>query len=143
MIEIVRFRPVHLHGLELQPAQAALIEPVADPQYGVALALSGPCFTVMLDGRPVACAGVHEAHRQRGEVWALLSVASGRVMRPMTRAARGWFDTCGYRRLEVKVATDFDAGNHWARMLGFQFEARMSGYMPDGTAANLYARVSP
>jgi hypothetical protein len=142
-MQVVRFLPQHLLELVLQPAQADLVETIRNPAYGVALALAGPCFTVMLDGRPVACAGVDLAHAQRGEVWALLSQESGAVMRRMTRAAAGYFATCGIRRLEVVVATDFAAGNQWARMLGFQLEAPMRGYLPDGATANLYARVQP
>lgn len=142
-MQVVRFLPRHLLELELQPAQFDLARTILRSDYGTALALAGPCFTVMLDRRPVACAGVDLAHAQRGEVWALLSVESGSVMRRMTRAAAGYFATCGIRRLEVVVATDFAAGNQWARMLGFRFEARMPGYQPDGADANLYARVSP
>lgn len=141
-MEIVRFKPAHLLELKLQPAQKNLRETILKPEYGTALALTGWAFTVMLDGRPVACAGAQEFHPKRAEIWALLSRESNPLMRQMTRAAIGWFEQCQYDRLECHVATDFDAGHRWARMLGFKVEGpEKRAYSFDGGSVIPYVRL--
>lgn len=141
-MKIVRFLPKHLLELRLQPAQGSLRASILKPEYGTALALAGPCFSILVDERPVACAGAQEFHPGRAEIWALLSRDSRPLMRQMTRAARGWFDQCGYARLEINVATDFEAGHRWARMLGFQVEGpEKLAFAPDGRGAIPYVRL--
>lgn len=141
-MRIVRFLPRHLLELRLQPAQGSLSTTIQKPEYGTALALAGPCFTILLDGRPVACAGANEFHPGRAEIWALLSRESRPLMRQMTRAAIGWFEQCSYRRLEINVATDFDAGHRWARMLGFKVEGpEKAAFAPNGDGAIPYVRL--
>ena len=140
-MQIVRFLPIHLRGLRLQISQRTFDELIANPEYGTALALGGPCFTVMA-GHPVACAGLQVFHPGRAEVWALLSRESRPFMRQMTRAARGFFDTCNYARLEINVATDFDAGHRWARMLGFEVEGpEKLAYARNGSSVIPYVRL--
>lgn len=140
--EIVRFRPGHLLALKLQPAQAELAATILEPQYGAGLALGGPCFTVLLAGRPVACIGVREHHAGRAEPWALLAVESAPLLRQITRAVRGWLEQCDYARVEINVATDFEAGHRWARMLGFRVEGpEKLAFSPSGGGAIPYARI--
>lgn len=141
-MEIVRFKPAHLREINLQIAQRTMADTILKPGYGDALALSGPCFTVLIDGHPVACAGAQEFHPGRAEIWALLSRESRVLMRPMTRAAIGWFEQCQYARLEINVATDFDAGHRWARMLGFRQEGpEKPAYARDGGSVISYVRL--
>ena len=141
-MRIVRFLPQHLQELRLQPAQSSFRAALLKPEYGTALALAGPCFTVLVDDKPIACAGAQEFHAGRAEIWALIGRDAGPYMRPMTRAAIGWFDQCSYRRLEVNVATHFEPGHRWARMLGFQVEGpEKLAYSPDGRSAISYVRL--
>jgi hypothetical protein len=142
MMEIVRFMPAHLKELRLQMAQRNLADTILKAEYANALALSGPCFTVVVDGQPVCCAGAQEFHPHRAEVWALMSRDARPVMRQMTRAARGWFEQCLYARLEMHVATDFEAGHRWARMLGFVVEGpEKLAYSRDGGSVIPYVRL--
>lgn len=61
----------------------------------------------------------------------------------MTRAARGYFDTCGFERLEINVATDFDAGHRWATMLGFRVEGpEKLAYARNGSSVIPYVRLA-
>lgn len=141
-MKIVRFLPRHLFELRLQTAQSAFRETILKPEYGTALALAGPCFSVMLNERPVACGGAQEFHSRRAEMWGLLSRDSRPVMRQMTRAIVGWMEQCPYARLEINVATGFDAGHRWATMLGFQVEGpEKQAYSPDGRGAIPYVRL--
>lgn len=45
------------------------------------------------------------------------------------------------RRVSLSVKADFEEGNRFARFLHFSLEGTMRRYLPDGSDANLYARV--
>lgn len=45
------------------------------------------------------------------------------------------------RRVSLTVQSGYTSGNRFAEALGFDFEGRMVGYLPDGADANLYARL--
>lgn len=140
-MNVVCFRPEHLAELEIQPAQRALQSSLS-VEYAHALMLNGECFSVLIDGKVVACVGVHEFHAGRAEGWALLAAQASSVLRPITRAVLGWIDQCPYGRLEANVATDFEAGHRWARMLGFQVEGpARRRYAPDGGDVVPYVRL--
>lgn len=136
-MRIERFQPEHLMQLTLQPDQVDLVETLC-VDHGQALALGGPAFTIF-DEEPVACMGAIEHHAQRCELWALLS---GRCMKFVTQAARGWLAQAGYARVEAVVACQFAMGHKWVAMLGFTPEgpARLA-FMPNGDSAITYVRL--
>jgi ABC-type branched-subunit amino acid transport system substrate-binding protein len=71
-----------------------------------------------------------------------LSPNAGPHMVRITKAVRRFLQACPYRRVEMTVDLDFEAGHRWANMLGFRLEAgRMLAYRPDGGTCSLYARV--
>lgn len=45
------------------------------------------------------------------------------------------------RRVSLTVNASYTKGNRFAQSLGFDLEGRMVGYLPDGSDANLYARL--
>lgn len=45
------------------------------------------------------------------------------------------------RRVSLTVQSGYTEGNRFAEALGFDLEGRMVGYLPDGSDANLYARL--
>lgn len=45
------------------------------------------------------------------------------------------------RRVSLTVRAGYTKGNRFAQSLGFAFEGRMYGFMPDGDDANLFARL--
>lgn len=137
-MNIVPLEPSHLQAIRVQPAQAA--------EYAHADALASPTgmgWTALVDGEPVACAGLVEVWEGRAYAWAILSDNAGPYMLPLTREIRSKLDAAPFRRIEMAVDADFDAGARWAEMLGFRCEtpAPMAAYLPNGRAAYLYARV--
>ena len=46
------------------------------------------------------------------------------------------------RRIQIEVKTDYRMGCRWAEALGFKREGLMRRWMPDGSDAYLYGRVS-
>ena len=91
----------------------------------------------------MACAGLVEVWEGRAYAWAILSDNAGPYMLPLTREIRSKLAAAPFRRIEMAVDADFDAGARWAEMLGFRCEtpAPMAAYLPNGRAAYLYARV--
>ncbi len=45
------------------------------------------------------------------------------------------------RRVSLTVRSSYTKGNRFAATLGFDFEGKMYGYLPDSGDANLYARL--
>ena len=139
---IVPFQPEHLTAIRLQPAQIALQPTLMQSGYGPALQAAGPCYSALVDDEVIACAGFYPQWEGRAIVWALISASAGRHFFALHKAVLRGFKLQGFRRLETAVVVGFTEGERWARMLGFELEGRMRGYMPDGTDCDLYARIS-
>lgn len=73
--------------------------------------------------------------------WALVSQDAGVHFAAIHRAVRRFLDVSEFRRIEAHVDVDFPQGARWMKMLGFEFEARMRGFRPDGADMLLFARV--
>lgn len=139
---IVRFTPDHLQRLLLQPSQAMMQATLADPSYGPSLAAAGPAYSAVDGDEVFACAGLIQQWQGRAIAWALISSEAGRHMLAIHRAVWRALDLHPFRRVETAVASDFEEGHRWARMLGFEREGRMRAYTPDGQDCDLYARVN-
>lgn len=139
---IVAFQPEHLQRLLLQPSQAIMQPMLSDPSYGPSLAEAGPAYSAVHGDAVFACAGLIPQWNGRAVAWALIASEAGQHLVGIHKAVRRALDLHPFRRVETAVRTDFDAGHRWARMLGFDREATMRGYAPDGYDYDLYARVT-
>jgi hypothetical protein len=135
MIEVVEFDPAHVAAMDVQQAQRIDCNALAEP-FGMA-------YTAMMEGTPIASAGVVEVWPGRGYAWAILGQNCGRAFVAVHRAVLRGISLCGLRRIEMAVAADFPEGRRWAEMLGFQLETPqpMRAYLQDGRDAYLYSRV--
>lgn len=141
-MNIVRFQPEHLRELVLQEDQTYLRPLLERPEYGPALALSGPAFSAFHGDILLGCGGAVEFGKHRAEIWALLSRQIGPHMRAVSRAINGWLDICPYRRVEANVAPDFPASMRWIRLLGFEQEGGdMRKFFADGRSAVRFVRL--
>lgn len=140
-MNIVRFQPDHLKLIEIQDSQLYLMRMTVKPEYGIGLSLAGPAFSAFDGETLLGCGGAIEHSRTRAEIWALLSKHIGPHMRTITRAVNGWLDVCGYLRVEANVATDFEPGKRWIKLLGFHQECEEKRlFMPDGRSAIGFVR---
>lgn len=141
MIELTHFRPQHGRAIHEQSATAYL-RPMLAEQHYEALAQQAHSYTVLRDGKVIACMGVVGHWPGRGEAWAMLDAAMPHDFLAIHHLARRFLRVGVFRRVEAVVETGFEAGHRWARALGFELEApRMAGYGPDGRDYSLYARV--
>ena len=139
-MEIVPFQADHLDALQLQPAQAMFYAKFS-PQYAYALEEVGNSWTALLDGRPIACAGIVEQWEGRGLAWALLAHDCGRHFIAITRAVQRALTASPFRRVEAQVDAEFGPGMRWAQMLGFEVESKMRRFTPEGRDAFMYVRI--
>lgn len=108
---------------------------------------SGICFTACRDGEVVGCAGLISQWQGRAEAWAVLNLDMTRAdMLFVHRGVRTFLDGIQqdkhYARIELTVLGTFDAGHHWAEMLGFIEEGTMKQYDPAGNTHVRYSRIS-
>lgn len=140
MTEIVPFVPEHLESMDVQHAQRGTF-PEGSRAYALSLMRGGPCWSVIIYGRVVACGGLFVPWEGRGIAWAIISSDAPFVT--LTRAVLRVLAMPGIpRRVECFVDVHFQQGMRWAEMLGFQREGLMRSFTPDGRDHVLFARVA-
>jgi hypothetical protein len=122
--EVVPYAPEHLRALVLQPMQAELGAFIAAGDFAAKVALAGPAWTALDNGRPIACAGFVFPWKGRAIAWAALGDCGARMLR-VTRAVEQALADCPAARIECHVKADFAAGLRWAAVLGFSRECLM------------------
>lgn len=140
-MEILPYHRSHAEALKLQPAQAHAYGYLS-PEYMAAL--EGPYCWTAKDGELIlGCGGAWELWGGRALAWSLLSGEAGSHMLSVHKAVYRFLNGLPMRRIETYVDADFKAGHRWAEMLGFKLETPegMKGFLPDGKAAFMYARV--
>jgi hypothetical protein len=101
-------------------------------------------FSVIFEGKLVACAGIIPKMEGVGVAWALYPPEIGDYhIDPRTARDKleELIEKHNYRRVEATVRADFPAGASYLRWMGFKREGRMKKYEPDGTDSFLYART--
>lgn len=79
-------------------------------------------WTGVVDGTPIACAGTYVQWPGRHTAWAYLGKNTGPHMKWITKAVIA--NLAGVKgRIELTVRADFELGQRWARMLGFEVES--------------------
>lgn len=143
-LTFVPFAPLHLDQIRLSPAAAEVRDQI--------LAHSGPytvtpglAFTALIGGRPVAAAGIDVVWPGRGVAWGLFEPLPLRAWLQITRRCRSVLAKSlagDLRRIEATVDAGFAAGVRWIERLGFEIEAELADYGPDGRDHFLYARLA-
>ncbi len=145
MIEIVEFKPVHLGMMNIQAEQMDDAVNYTDLEYGEALRAAGPGYTCLKGDQVIACGGKAEQWAGRAVIWTVLSDIACLHMTRVTRCARRALDlwTSGKdERLEAIVRSGFLPGSRWAMLCGFQYEHTAKRFLPNGSDADIYVRLS-
>jgi len=137
MLETKPFVPEHLQGITPQPEQAAEWDAAVQNE------LEGAGWTVLADGKPIACAVLVQTGIYRGAVYAFIGADAGPHMLAVYRVADRMFEMHAYSRIEALVIKGFEAGARWMEMLGFELETPngMKSFGPNGETYMLYART--
>ena len=134
------------HVLDPSPeswkAICELIDPSNQATDAQLLADASDAYTLLHDGRVIACAGVMELWQGRGMAWALLADNIGQAMIAVHRIVyRFLWKECTIRRVEAYVDQGFAAGHRWVHDLGFQREGMMRAFAQHGGDMVMWARV--
>lgn len=136
MIEFVPLEQHHVRLIRPQVAQAHEVD-----EASLAAPTIGAAWTAVADGLPICCGGLVPVWEGRAYAWALLDRDAGPHMLGLTRRIRSRLDESGWRRIEMAVDADFEAGARWAVLLGFRLECLAPKYLPNGRDAYVYVRL--
>ena len=140
-MKIVQMTAEHVQVVQLQGAQAYAI-PMVTAEHAQQLAVAEGVAWAALDGEDViACAGIVQAHEQRGLAWAMFSDRALRQFKLIHRVTRLVLAGARWRRIEMTVDVSHTAAIVWAERLGFEREGRMRALTLDGRDCFLYAKV--
>ena len=145
MMRVVPFEIMHLLQLDLDEEQARVRDNEIATMTSARYQVPGKAFTGLVDGKPIACAGMMPMWRGRDLAWAFF----GRDMptrswvffaKHLRRAVDASLSN-GTWRVEMTVKHGFANGCRLARLLGFNMEAVLAKYGPDGEDHIMYART--
>ena len=138
---IVPFEPAHIQQIEVHATQTLFFHTHWDEEQAQAVASSGPCFTMIHDGKVLCCSGVSIQWEGRAIAWAIMSKDAGPHMRRIFKAIADFFNINGSKRVEAHVDPSEESHRRFITMLGFELEGRMRAFSPDGRDFELYARI--
>lgn len=139
-MEVVPFKAEHFWAIDVQPAQEYVRGLVTDHQIKQLESMNS--FSCVDGGKVLCCFGWLEIYKTRAAIWGYISKDAGPNFVQITRIGKRLVDGLAYRRIEIEVDCEFEAGHRWAQMLGFQLEAEcLCGFRMDGGDSAIYARV--
>lgn len=106
-----------------------------------AFAGKGRAFTLRAEGRVLCIMGLMEVHHQAATAWAIMASGCWGHMGEMTIICRRYLDDQPFRRIDMLVRAGFPAGQRWAERLGFEREAVLRAWAPDGEDMMMFARI--
>lgn len=143
---LVPFDIAHIQLLDL--AEDMVDEVFTMPKgidYLAECASTGDSFTMICDGRVIACGGVYVLWEGVGQVWLLPSKHLSRypvaAVRTIKRMLDAMVESHNFHRLQAIISTKLDVGPRWIEMLGFTREGVLGKYTPQGTDYLMYARI--
>jgi hypothetical protein len=121
-MEVVPYQPRHLREIALQPHQEHLGTMLQRTDAAEQVTKTGPCWTALLEGKPIACAGFQNCWEGRAIAWAVLSDQAGPHMLSLTRAVRKALELYPAERIEAHAMLGFRPAERWLKALGFEQE---------------------
>lgn len=131
---VVPFEPEHWDVLAAEAL--AKYSFAFDGRSGQLYKEAGPAYTALVDGVPVAAAGVIQHWRGTGTAWLLISEGARRNLKFVYRAVLHGLIVIiqghGFRRIEANVDAGLGAAHRLVQHIGFERESIMPKYGPSG-----------
>lgn len=118
--------------------------PGLDEGFAAKGAVPGLSFSASVDGVVVGAAGLLPQWPGRAIAWLLTGVVPVRAWPAITRETSKILEAghnAGYRRIELTVRADHEAGHRWAHRLGFRRYCALYLYGPDGADHVGYVKI--
>jgi len=144
--EFIEYKPEHAIEIITNGAkEPGLVFTKLTAEWAQIMGQKGPCTTGIFDGKVVSCAGIFLAWPGVGEQWAVNVKAIGDYHIDPQIGKRWLYnqiDEYKLWRVQVPARSDFPVGESYLRWLGFEFEATLENYHPDGTDARMYKIIT-
>ena len=139
---MIEFRPITAEmAMRLSGLEAVHLGFEMTPDIAVELEAVGGEIAVV-DGEPIAIAGILPRWEGVGMAWAWLSRDWRKYARAITDRIMAELDASPLRRIELAVKVGYDRGDAWAKRLGFVVETECAKkWGPDGSDYRLYVRL--
>lgn len=116
--------------MKLQSGQRHAELDIQNPEYAKMLIDIGKCYSLVdNDGTILACAGFIHETEHRACLWALFTDNLGHKFITLHRHTLRIIHESPYKRLYMRVHTEFNNGIMWANMLGFEYEGTEKQYI--------------
>ena len=102
-------------------------------------------YSVLVDGIPVACAGVALQEWNKAEAWAVFSSDFKKhklfIYRHIKAGLTASFHENKLKRVQATIDPQYPENIVWIEKLGFQYEGRLRNYGPQNQDYLMYART--
>lgn len=146
-IELTPFKAEHLQAATLREDDGGLRQ-IGGVEWAKCLAANeadGPAWTALCDGVLIGAGGIRIFWPGVGEAWAVFPAGMERFAREIMWATRrqlwGAIRDLNLWRVQATARADFPGACNFLEHLGFQIEAQLGKFSPDGVDAFLYAIV--
>ena len=141
---VTPFEAIDLRLLDARQEESAGLSPAL--WNAAELFAAGRAFTVWTRGengnqRPVWCGGAVEQHEGHATLWSSFAKDFPPELGVfLTLAARRFVSELRHARVDALVRAGTNKAPAWLRMLGFEQEARMACWFPDGADLLIFRR---
>ena len=141
MTKTVKFKPQHLARLDEFVCGISVKENISKEKVA-ALASQDHVYSIIKDGKVLACVGATTFWPNRCEVWAVLSNTLGADFVEVNSEVKKLLKGLPFKRIEAVVDCDFEDGIRWVKALGFGLEAAcMKSYGRTGKDCAMFSMV--
>lgn len=142
MIEIRPYK--YEDALKLEPKEKG-VKSHPDYETWAKMNENGPAYTIVIDGEIIGCAGIRVFWEGTGEAWAILAEDKSvkhlkLIMEEFGKRLDYTIRTLKFRWVQATINKDNAKLIHWVQHFGFKRKCIMTGYLPGGNDAFLYAR---
>lgn len=140
MLTFEPFRPGHLKYINPEAVQTEDYRYLMTAEAAGAID-TGPAISAWASGTCLGAAGIVLQHSERGEAWMVLSGRCKPYLKPILRQIRYALDSMTLRRIDMSCVATNRAGIAIARVLKFEFEARLEAFHMTGEDMLLFKRI--
>lgn len=140
--DVVRFKAEHYFKLNEQEA-TSYVNAFMSEKAIKALENNEHSYSIFINGRLIACAGLVQFWHGRAEAWAMIDKDCRKEFVALHNIVKRFLKACPVKRVEAVVDANFEQGHKWVNYLGFTIEAPlMKAYGINGGDCTLYSRVN-
>jgi hypothetical protein len=140
-LELVKYKAAHLQDILTHHSQRESAKFVKWEDC-VSLERHEHSFSVLKNGKAIACIGLMKYWEGRYEGWAFMIPGNRESFLFIHNCVKHFLDKTDIRRVEMTVDMGFKQGHRWARLLGFQVECEtLKSFGPTGENHRLYVKL--